>query len=121
MLAAMHRVAFSLPDVGLRELRGLAYIEDEFLVLRIEDTLAGLMDKKVSTIKILPAALKSVDIHRGLTKDRLVLRPNRSELLDAIPGEHPVALELRVKKKYSRDLDDLLAAYHRLSRNSSTI
>lgn len=117
----MHRVAFTLPDVGLREIRGLAYLEDEYLVLRIEDSLAGLLDQKVRTIKILPAALRSVEVQRGLSKHRLIIRPNRAELLDVVPGEHASSLELKIKKKYARDLDDLVAAYRRLAREAGGV
>jgi hypothetical protein len=110
----MNRVPFSLPDVGLREIRGLAFVDDEFLVLRIENSFAGLADKKTHVIKMLPSALEEVSVRRGLASDRLIIRPKRSELLDIIPGQHASALELKVKKKHGADLERVLSDYRKL-------
>lgn len=112
--ATMNRVAFSLPDVGLREIRGLVFVDEEFLVLRIEDSLVGLADKKTHVIKLLPSALEDVSVRRGLASDRLVIRPKRSELLDIVPGQHASALELKIKKKHGADLEGVLADYRML-------
>lgn len=96
----MNRVAFTLPDVGLREIRGMAYVDEGFLVLRIEDKLLGLIDPEKHVVKIEPGALRDVRVKKGLFRDRLVIEPKGMELLDLIPGEHPVAVELRVKRKF---------------------
>jgi hypothetical protein len=110
----MNRVPFSLPDVGFREIRGLAFVDDEFLVLKIEDSFAGFADKNTHVIKMLPSALEDVSVRRGLASDRMIIRPKRSELLDIVPGQHASALELKVKKKHAADLERVLADYRKI-------
>jgi len=107
----MNRIAFTLPDVGLREVRGTAYVEGGALVLRLKDALLGMMDEDRRTIRIEPSALLSVHVKRGLGRDRLVLRPHTPELLEAVPGEHVAAVELRVRRKHRRALEALVAEF----------
>lgn len=110
----MNRVPFSLPDVGLREIRGVVFVEEGFFVLRIEDSFIGVADSKTHVIKMLPTAVDDVYVRRGLASDRLIIRPKRSELLDIVPGQHASALELKVKKKHAADLERVLADYRKL-------
>lgn len=110
----MNRVAFTLPDVGLREVRGLVYIEEGYLVLQIKNALLGVLDAEKDTFKIEPGALEEVRIKRGFFKDRLVLTPKKADLLDAVPGEHRSAVELRVWRKYRQDLERLVEEFDEL-------
>lgn len=103
----LNRVAFTLPDVGLREIKGLAYVEDGWLVLKVEDGLLGVMDVERKEVRIEPGALADVHVRRGLLSDRLVLTPRRAALLDAIPGTHRVSVDLIVSRKYRGDLERL--------------
>lgn len=93
----------------------MAYVEDGFFVLKIQDSLLGMLDAETDILKIEPGALKKVYIKRGLIGDRLVLEPRRAELLDAIPGEHTVAVELRVRRKYRQELEALVDAFDTLT------
>jgi hypothetical protein len=107
----VNRIAFTLPDVGLREVKGLVYMDDDALVLKLHDALLGMLDDERKEIRIEPSALASVSIQRGLLRDRLVLRPKRPDLLDAVPGEHASAVELRVKRRHRGALEELVEAY----------
>lgn len=79
-----------LPDLhgGLTELKGVLYLEDEFLVLEIDTLLLGEFSQEEQVIKIEPAALADVRLDRGLVRDRLCLRPKKRTLLEAVPGKH---------------------------------
>jgi hypothetical protein len=104
----MNRVAFTLPDVGLREIKGMAYVDDGWLVLKVQDGLLGVLDVEKKEVRIEPAALEDIRIRRGLLYDKLVLTPRRVDLLDAIPGEHRVSVDLSVWRRHRRDLERLL-------------
>jgi hypothetical protein len=110
----MTRVSFSLPDVGLRELRGMAHVEDGFLVLSLQDALLGFADTQKTTVKIAPEALADLRIERGIARDRLVIEPKGVELLETIPGNHRTAVRLRVSRRQRRDLEELVHDFERL-------
>jgi hypothetical protein len=110
----MNRLSFTLPDVGLREVKGMVFIEDGFLVLKLENALLGMVDAQRETIKIDPNALLEFSLKRGVFRDRLVLRPRRVELLDAVPGDHASAVELRIKRRYRYEARGLLAEFDAL-------
>ncbi len=111
----MNRITFTLPDVGLREIRGMVYVADGFLVLKIQNALLGMLDTEKEIVRIEPGALEDLRIKRGLFVDRLVLQPRRMDLLDLIPGEHRVAVQLRVWRKYRRELERLIEEFEALS------
>ncbi|PIQ62695.1 MAG: hypothetical protein COV99_05320 [Bacteroidetes bacterium CG12_big_fil_rev_8_21_14_0_65_60_17] len=92
---------FKLPDLhaGLTEVRGAAWFEDEFLVLEIETALMGEFSKEHKTVKIEPSALASIGFERHMLRDRIILRPKKRDLLDAVPGNHLGELVLRTKRK----------------------
>lgn len=110
----MTRISFTLPDVGLRELRGTAHVEDGFLVMNLEDALLGMTDVQKSVVKVAPEALADIHIARGLFRDRLVLEPKRADLLDSVPGTHRKDLRLRVSRRQRRDLERLVDELERL-------
>ena len=96
----MDRIPFSLPEVGLREIKGFAYLDDEFLVIEVESALLGLADRERTTVKVAPSALESVRFTRGLFRDRLRLKPEKVDLLRTIPGDHATEIALRIPRKY---------------------
>jgi hypothetical protein len=104
----MDRVPFSLPDVGLREVKGFAYLDDEFLIIEVESAVFGLTDRERQTVKVAPSALESVRFTRGLFRDRLRIKPEKVDLLKTIPGDHPSEIALRIPRKY-RDLTERIA------------
>lgn len=114
----MLRVPFSLPDVGLRELEGMIWVEDGFVVIELSNKLFGIVDEDKDLIKIEPSALREVQLKRRPFKDRLILVPKKRDLLDAIPGKHPNDVRLRVWRSKRRDSEKLLIAIEALRMNS---
>ncbi len=107
----MNRIPFTLPDDGLRELKGLVYIDEGFLIVKVESSLFGFLNKQQETVKIEAGALEDLLIKRGPFKDRLVIKPLGVELLDAIPGNHVDEVILRVSKWRHAKLKDLVQKF----------
>lgn len=115
------RILFRAADVGLREIKGALYLEDdEFLVIDIENALVGEFDTKRQLIKVAPRALKEVRLEERRFRDRLYVRPNGPDLLEAMPGSHVVELELKIHPKYREHVDRLLYDLDRLRHKSSS-
>lgn len=106
----MTAVPFDLPDVGLREIKGEAYLDQGFIVLVVEDALAGEFDREQQIIKVEPSALADVRFERGILKDKICLRPKTRELLDTMPGRHLAELKLRVWVKHRESARRLVEA-----------
>ncbi len=111
----MHRVPFTLPEVGLREIKGFVYLNDGYLVLRIQETLLGIADSGEDVFKIEPAALRGLRVKHGWFRDKLVVAPKAMELLEAVPGEHVTSVDLRVARKYRNELEDLVDAFRAMA------
>jgi hypothetical protein len=103
-----------LADEGLHEIHGVVFIEDEVLVLRVEKKLLGLFDSDSKTIEVEPGALEEIRVQRGLFKDKLLLKPWRSELFDLIPGTHGSHIILKVPRKERAELEALVDAFDTL-------
>ena len=105
----MKPIAFELPDVGLREVSGKVYLDDDgFLIISLQNALFGEFDKEKREVRIEPAALKQIRLEKGVFKDRLVLRPENDRLLKIIPGDHVVEVELRVWRNRRNELRRLV-------------
>lgn len=104
----MTRIPFSLPDVGLREIRGAVYLTDAFLVIELEDALLGEWDQDLKTIEIEPGALVEIRLDRHFFKDKLVLRPATRDLLEAVPGKHTREVALEIWRKHRSTVVDLV-------------
>jgi len=104
----MNRIEFTLPDVGLREIEGMVWFEDGFIVLDVKNKLLGLIDEERDLIKIEPGALSDIYVARRLFKDRLVLVPKKYDLLQAVPGKHANELRLKVWVKKRKQLNRLI-------------
>jgi hypothetical protein len=104
----MSRIPFSLPDVGLTEIKGLVSVDEGKLVLRIDSSLLGLLDTDEDVIQIEPDELEEIRVKRGLFRDRLVITPWETDVLDRVPGRHPSSLELRIWRKHRDALEHLV-------------
>lgn len=104
----MNRIPFTLPDVGLREIEGMVWVEDGYLVIQLSNKLLGIVDEDREVIKIEPSALRDIDLRKRPFKDRLVLTPKKHDLLDVIPGKHANDVQLRVWKTKREDLQRLV-------------
>jgi len=103
----MNRVTFKVKATGIRAVKGMAYMEDGYLVLKLRSAVMGLIGKRRETIKIEPRALERIGIKWGPRKRSLLLTPKSAELLDAIPGKHISAVRLKVKRKQRKVLKAL--------------
>lgn len=110
----MHRLAFTLPEVGLNEVGGLVYLEDGFLVLRVVEKMLGLSEGEPHVIKVEPSAIAALFAEKKLFGMRLVIRPKKPSLLDLVPGDHATQLELRIKRSARADLADFIRAFDAL-------
>ncbi|MEZ4702924.1 MAG: hypothetical protein R2834_21505 [Rhodothermales bacterium] len=95
-------VPFTLPDkgMGLIHVNGLAYLEDEFLVLEVMERTAVGTTEEHHVIKIELKALLRVQYNPGVLKDVLTVRPKGRELFDALPGKSDVEVELTVRRRH---------------------
>lgn len=113
-------IPFRISDVGLREIKGHLYLEDdEFIVFDVENSLVGEFDTRRQLIKVAPRALKEVELTEKRFRDRLHIRPNSRELLETMPGSHKFELELKIHRKHRDEVARLLYELDRLKRRSS--
>ena len=103
----MDRTPFKLPDNGLTEVYGFVYLDDEFLVIDLRTSLAGIGKEHRELIKLAPTALAEVGFSTGLFHDKLRIQPNRFDLLDMVPGKHERELTLRIQRKHRVLAEDL--------------
>lgn len=114
------RIPFTGSDVGLREIKGHLYLEDdEFLVLDVQNALIGEFDARKHLIKVAPRALADVRVEGGRFKDRLYVRPRGRDLLEAMPGTRGDELELKIPRKYRDDLERLVYELTRIGRKAT--
>jgi len=109
----MSGIPFQLPDIGLREINGTIYLDDEFLVFEVEDAFIGEFDKEHMVIKVEPAALTDIRLDRGIIRDRLYIRPKKRDLLTVMPGTYSEALPLTMWNTQRRRAEQLVAAVRR--------
>lgn len=118
----MNRIKFTLPNVGLLELReveGMVWLEDDLLVIEVSHKLIGLIDEEVETVKIEPSALQDIYLKTGFFKDRLILVPKKRELLEVVPGKHVNDVRLRIWRSQRRMIRELIRDCHDISGQPS--
>ncbi len=110
----MNPVPFDLPDVGLREISGMLYVEMPYLVFEVTDGLLGEFDKDKQVIKIELNALDEVSLKLGVVRDKIIIRPKKSDLLEVIPGNYNDELVLKVWKTNRSETEAVFAAIQSL-------
>lgn len=99
------RIPFRGPNVGLRQIKGFLYLEDdEFLVLDVRNALRGGFDANGQLIKVAPRALQEVELAEGRIRDRLCIRPKNPDLLEAMPGSYKDELRLKTHRQYREQI-----------------
>lgn len=95
-------VPFKLEDtnMGFTEHSGVLYMEEEFLVFDIQSGLKGVTRPTRQQVKVEPKAISGIRLKQGTTKDTLFIKPKKSKLLVAIPGDHEREVKLKIKKKH---------------------
>ena len=106
----MHSVPFQISEVhgGLTEGHGVAYVDDEYLVLEVQTSFLGMFKRDPRTYRIDLTDLESVRYRRGLWKDKLRLRTLTLDVLDPIPGVQKGELCLHFARKHRPGVDVLL-------------
>lgn len=112
----MNSIPFRLPDVGLREISGVVYLDQEFLVLEVEDALLGEVDREEQTVKVEPSAVQEIRLDRSVLGDKLCIRPKKRDLLRVMPGTYTDELCLKLRKKYRERAEQLVDDVRRRSR-----
>jgi hypothetical protein len=104
-------IPFTISTVhgGLSTAQGTVWLTPEHLELRIQTRLLHFVDLKPLTIKVPPTALREVRLKRALVgKDTLILRPDEPDLLAHTPGRHTGCVELKVERRYRREVEGLV-------------
>ncbi len=95
-------IPFSLPDVGVTEVKGVLYLESETLVLEIVSGLPGVTHSRTRRVEVAIDALDGIRFETGAWRDSILLRGSR-ELLEAIPGHHVGELRMRTRRRHRDD------------------
>ena len=114
------RISFQLPDanLGLTEIKGLLYLEDDYLVFEVATGISGGAKKKRHTIKIELRALKAIRFEPGAFRDHLYIRPKERDLFRAMPGMYRDKDELNLSlRKRDREKAEHLVYEARLGMN----
>lgn len=114
----MTRIPFQIDDQHGHRISGLVFLEDEFVVFEIRVKKWGLYEKPTETVKAERSVISHMHFEHGFFNDRLFMVPKRSELLEAIPGNHKGELKLKVAKRYRNEVKRFVDAFARKSRTS---
>ncbi len=109
----MRSIPFKLPDIGLNEVKGYLFFEDEFLVFDIETALFGEFDEDEHTIKIEPKAILDMEYRQGWFSDKICVRPKKDDLLKALPGDFRNEVELKISRKHGKSARYLIREFYR--------
>jgi len=114
----MTSIPFQLPDInlGLTEISGMVYLEEEFLVFEVETALLGEFGEEEQVIKVEPSALETIRLEHGVFRDRLCIRPKKREFLRVMPGTYKEELKLKVWRKYRAAVEQLVDEIRRRQR-----
>ncbi len=109
----MRSIPFKLPDLGLNEVKGYLYFENEFLVFDIETALFGEFDEDEHTIKVEPKAILDMEYREGWFGDVICVRPKKDDLLNALPGDFKDEVELKISRKHGKSARYLIKEFYR--------
>lgn len=109
----MNSIPFKLPDVGLYEIEGYLYFEEDFLVFDVEKSLFGEFEADEQTIKVEPSAIEEMEFKKGVFKDKLCIRPKKHDLLKAMPGSFKEELKLSLSRKQRDKVYQLIDEFNR--------
>ena len=107
-------IPFRLPDanLGFTEIKGIVYLEEEYLVFEVATGVSGGSKKKRQTIKIEPRALEAIRLDAGAFSSRLCVRPKERDLFRVMPGMYrgKEELKLKISNKYREEAERLVDA-----------
>ena len=111
-------IPFRLPDanLGFTEIKGIVYVEEEYLVFEVATGVSGGSQKKRQTIKIEARALEALHLDPGTFSDHLYVRPKERDLFRVMPGMYRGKDELKMKisTSYRGETEHLVDAVRQL-------
>lgn len=117
----MANIPFEISDSHSDEISGLLLLEEEFVVFEIRVRKWGLYKEPPELVKVEFGVIDNMRFERGFFKDSIFVVPKRSELLDAIPGDHKGELRLKVAKRYREEAQQFVAEVLRRKRKRRTV
>jgi hypothetical protein len=104
-------IPFELNEVhhGFSEAEGIMYLEPGFLVFEFTVSILGLFKRRPETVKVALSVIEDLRLERRFRKDRLFLRPRRSQVFEAIPGNHEGEILFKIRRKHRSATDALIA------------
>ena len=103
-------VPFRIPDLdsGLKEVRGVMYLEPEVLVLDIESGFSGLSRPERHTVKLETSVIEGFDLAHGLAYDRVSVRLSDQSHFERLPWPIVGKLVLRTSRRNRRETDSIV-------------
>lgn len=105
----MPRIPFTIDDDHGHEISGLTFLDDAFVVFEIQVKKWGLYKEPPETVKAEVGVIDSIRFEVGFFKDKVFVVPRKSELLQAIPGDHKGEIKLKVAKRYRAEAQQFVA------------
>ena len=113
-------MSFEVPSVpftteayeGFATTEGLLSIEEDALILefKTKDSFVGLIQSEIKRIEIPLSSLAGIEFQKKWYGNKIIVRTNRLEPLDQIPGSKQGEAKLTVQRK-NRDLASDLVSY----------
>ena len=103
-------VPFRIPDLdsGLKEVRGVMYLEPEVLVLDIESGFSGISRPDRHTVKLETSVIAGFDVTHGLAYDRIAIRLSDQSHFERLPWPIVGKLVLRTGRRNRRETDSIV-------------
>ncbi|MEM1044387.1 MAG: hypothetical protein AAGI91_17395, partial [Bacteroidota bacterium] len=93
---------------GFSEGKGAVCVEGDDLVIEVNVSLMGMIDRGTTTHRFELTDLEEVRHSRTPLRDTLKIRTRPMELISEVPGAHQGELLLKIGRRHRRDVDDLL-------------
>lgn len=106
----MRSIPFKTGDVhgGFSEGKGQICVEGDDLVIEVNVTFLGMVDRGTTTHRFDLTDLEAVQHSRTPFRDTLKIRTRPMDLISDVPGANQGELLLKIGRRNRRDVDDLL-------------
>ncbi|MCG8606172.1 hypothetical protein MJD09_14445 [bacterium] len=115
-------IPFQLPDTkhGLKEHKGLLYLEEGFIVFEVGSGLTGGYKKERQIIKVELCAVETMRLGWGLLRDRLHVSIFRSNFLTMMSGKYKEEVKLKIRKRHLGATKQLINEVKQLKTTETT-
>ena len=101
----MSVIPFQIYDSHGHKIRGVTFLEDEFIVFDVQVRRFGLINQAPEKVKAELGLIADIRFESGLFGDRIIVIPRKMELLDAVPGDHKGEIKLKIARRYRDDAE----------------